>query len=199
MPAVAADVRHAGVVGVLRRVHTDLRSRAPSALAPSREASAVRPERTRLLPPGGQGCTQIAAKGATLTQRPQQPSDGAPRAEGGPTAEQWGGDDGAAFAPAARAGAHVCTCARFASTCHPPGPAAVRGCPGQTCSHACVLHNFGVLGICSLSLSLCNAVFVTICFLISLGFGTYLRFDLLLGSAKGCPSSACISLCGCQV
>ena len=91
----------------------------------------TRAGRTRLLPPAGQGRRQIATRGHGLARRPQQPSDGVPRAEGGPRAgSEAGGDDGAAFAPAARAGAHVRTCARSASTCHPPGPAVVRGCPG---------------------------------------------------------------------
>ena len=32
--------------------------------------------------------------------------------------------------------------------------------------------------------------------LISVDIGTYMRLDLLLGSAKGCPGSTCISLSG---
>ena len=32
--------------------------------------------------------------------------------------------------------------------------------------------------------------------LTSMDVGTYMRLDLLLGSAKGCPGSTCISLCG---
>ena len=32
--------------------------------------------------------------------------------------------------------------------------------------------------------------------LVSVDIGTYMRLDLLLGSAKGCPGSTCISLCG---
>ena len=33
-------------------------------------------------------------------------------------------------------------------------------------------------------------------FLVSVDIGTYMRLDLLLGSAKGCLGSTCISLCG---
>ena len=32
--------------------------------------------------------------------------------------------------------------------------------------------------------------------LISVDIGTYMRLNLLLGSAKGCLGSTCISLCG---
>ena len=32
--------------------------------------------------------------------------------------------------------------------------------------------------------------------LVSVDIGTYMRLDLLLGSAKGCLGSTCISLCG---
>ena len=54
----------------------------------------------------------------------------------------------------------------------------------------------GFFGICSaLSLSLSYAEFVTIYFLISVTFGTYLRLDQFLGSARGCPGSTYISLC----
>ena len=37
---------------------------------------------------------------------------------------------------------------------------------------------------------------MTISFLISVFFGTCLRLNLLLGSARVCPGSTCISLCG---
>ena len=47
-----------------------------------------------------------------------------------------------------------------------------------------------------LSLSLSNAVVVKIYFLNPVIFGTHMRLDMLLGSARGCPGSTCISLCG---
>ena len=34
------------------------------------------------------------------------------------------------------------------------------------------------------------------CLLVSVDIGTYMQLDLLLGSAKGCLGSTCISLCG---
>ena len=54
-------------------------------------------------------------------------------------------------------------------------------------------HDFW--SICN-SLTLFIAVFVTVYVLLSVVFGTYMRLDLLLGFARGCPGSTGISLGG---
>ena len=59
-----------------------------------------------------------------------------------------------------------------------------------------LLRDFREFWSISSSPSLSTAVFVMVYVLLSVIFGTYLRLDLLLGSARGCFGSTCISLCG---